>query len=204
MKVYVNEFFKHSVLFICRNLNIEISLHQCLNYFNKFMPADKVFLQLYNKGFESMRTIAVAALDKGTKVDLLTPLSDQVKKSLFHADNLDLPDTIIINDPGKYPMSREMLKFHNFQSSSLLLLNLSSAGESFGSLVIAADIGEKFTDEHRCLISLLKDPFVSLNCGAIPETLIDSELFGHEKGAFTGVLMKKKGRFERANKGRKW
>jgi transcriptional regulator with GAF, ATPase, and Fis domain len=44
-------------------------------------------------------------------------------------------------------------------------------------------------------------PFVSVNCGAIPESLIDSELFGHEKGAFTGALSQKKGRFERANKG---
>jgi len=44
-------------------------------------------------------------------------------------------------------------------------------------------------------------PFVSVNCGAIPDTLIDSELFGHEKGAFTGALAKKRGRFERADKG---
>lgn len=44
-------------------------------------------------------------------------------------------------------------------------------------------------------------PFVSVNCGAIPESLIDSELFGHEKGAFTGALAQKRGRFERANKG---
>lgn len=45
-------------------------------------------------------------------------------------------------------------------------------------------------------------PFVNVNCGAIPESLIDSELFGHEKGAFTGALTKKRGRFERADKGR--
>lgn len=44
-------------------------------------------------------------------------------------------------------------------------------------------------------------PFVSVNCGAIPETLIDSELFGHEKGAFTGAISRKRGRFERADKG---
>lgn len=44
-------------------------------------------------------------------------------------------------------------------------------------------------------------PFVSVNCGAIPDTLIDSELFGHEKGAFTGALSQKRGRFERANTG---
>ena len=46
-----------------------------------------------------------------------------------------------------------------------------------------------------------KGPFITVNCGAIPETLVDSELFGHEKGAFTGALSKKRGRFERAHKG---
>lgn len=44
-------------------------------------------------------------------------------------------------------------------------------------------------------------PFVKVNCGAIPESLIDSELFGHEKGAFTGALERKAGRFERADGG---
>lgn len=44
-------------------------------------------------------------------------------------------------------------------------------------------------------------PFIKVNCGAIAETLIDSELFGHEKGAFTGALTEKRGRFERANGG---
>jgi transcriptional regulator with GAF, ATPase, and Fis domain len=44
-------------------------------------------------------------------------------------------------------------------------------------------------------------PFVAVNCGAIPDSLIDSELFGHEKGAFTGALARKRGRFERADKG---
>ncbi len=44
-------------------------------------------------------------------------------------------------------------------------------------------------------------PFVKINCGAIPEGLIDSELFGHEKGAFTGALSRKYGRFERAHLG---
>src|SRR6185369_9037824 len=44
-------------------------------------------------------------------------------------------------------------------------------------------------------------PFIKVNCGAIPESLIDSELFGHEKGAFTGAVSEKRGRFERANGG---
>ncbi len=44
-------------------------------------------------------------------------------------------------------------------------------------------------------------PFITVNCGAIPETLMDSELFGHDKGAFTGAMTQKRGRFERAHKG---
>lgn len=44
-------------------------------------------------------------------------------------------------------------------------------------------------------------PFVVINCGAIPENLLESELFGHEKGAFTGAHVQRKGRIERANQG---
>jgi len=43
--------------------------------------------------------------------------------------------------------------------------------------------------------------FIKVNCGAIPDNLIDSELFGHEKGAFTGAIERKRGRFERAHQG---
>lgn len=44
-------------------------------------------------------------------------------------------------------------------------------------------------------------PFIRVNCAALPDTLIESEFFGHEKGAFTGALQKRMGRFERADKG---
>jgi len=49
--------------------------------------------------------------------------------------------------------------------------------------------------------SRAEKPFVDVNCAAIPEELIESELFGHEKGAFTGATMKKRGKFEMANEG---
>ena len=44
-------------------------------------------------------------------------------------------------------------------------------------------------------------PFITVNCGALPENLIDSELFGHERGAFTGAVAESRGRFERADGG---
>lgn len=74
-------------------------------------------------------------------------------------------------------------------SSPVLLLGETGVGKE----VIANAI-------HR-LSPRRENQFIKVNCGAIPETLIDSELFGHEKGAFTGALSQKRGRFERAHGG---
>ncbi len=53
----------------------------------------------------------------------------------------------------------------------------------------------------HALSSRRESPFVEVNCAAIPEQLIESELFGHEKGAFTGALARRKGKFEVADEG---
>jgi formate hydrogenlyase transcriptional activator len=50
------------------------------------------------------------------------------------------------------------------------------------------------------LSSRKPNAFVKLNCAAIPTGLLESELFGHEKGAFTGAIMQRVGRFELANR----
>jgi len=66
-------------------------------------------------------------------------------------------------------------------------------GSGTGKEIIAQLIHQK---------SLRKDkPLVAIDCGAIPETLVESELFGYEKGAFTGAEARKEGKFEQANEG---
>ena len=63
-------------------------------------------------------------------------------------------------------------------------------------------VGKELIANTTHNLSLRKDkPFIAVNCGAIPESLMDSELFGHEKGAFTGAATQKRGRFERAHGG---
>ncbi len=74
-------------------------------------------------------------------------------------------------------------------SSTVLLLGETGSGKE----VIANAI---FMASKR-----RNQPFVRVQCGAIPETLLDSELFGHERGAFTGAISTKRGRFERADGG---
>ncbi len=84
---------------------------------------------------------------------------------------------------------RQLIEDVALTDSPVILLGSTGTGKE----VAAAEI-HKLSD--RC-----KGPMISMNCGAIPESLIDSELFGHEKGAFTGAIEARPGRFERAHKG---
>ncbi|HAE39722.1 MAG TPA: Fis family transcriptional regulator, partial [Candidatus Riflebacteria bacterium] len=83
----------------------------------------------------------------------------------------------------------EMVKTVARTSSPVLLLGETGTGKE----VIAKNIHQ--TSSRR------DGPFVRVQCGAMPESLLDSELFGHERGAFTGAVAVNKGRFERANNG---
>ena len=84
-----------------------------------------------------------------------------------------------------------------YQAIGLILENDVSVllqGESgTGKDVIANVIHQHSNRKHH--------PFVAINCGAIPENLIESELFGHEQGAFTGADKERIGKFELANEG---
>jgi len=93
---------------------------------------------------------------------------------------------------GESPQIKQVLKQVEIIAPTNMTVILQ--GESgTGKELIAKLIHEK---------SLRKDkPFVAIDCGAIPDTLVESELFGYEKGAFTGAEERKEGKFEQANGG---
>lgn len=117
-------------------------------------------------------------------------------KELVDAENRELSrelrhvsgDQIIGADYG-LKVAMEMVRQVSPLDSPVMLLGETGVGKE----VIANAI--HYTSSRR------GGPFIKVNCGAIPESLLDSELFGHERGAFTGAIAQKRGRFERADKG---
>lgn len=108
-------------------------------------------------------------------------------KSLFQEDYMGLKGVI-----GKSQGFKKALELAKRVSSSQA--NILITGESGSGKEVIAKAVHELGDK--------KDgPFIAINCSAIPENLLESELFGHAKGAFTGANEKKIGLFEEANKG---
>lgn len=98
--------------------------------------------------------------------------------------------------------------FENIVTCDPKLLNtlndIESIGNSDASVLITGETGtgkELIARAIHNLSTRSASPFIAVNCAAIPDTLFESELFGHERGAFTGALSAKKGKFELANNG---
>lgn len=109
-------------------------------------------------------------------------------RSQLALQNMGAINTLLANSPGLKDVSEKVLKIAG--TPVTVLIN----GESgVGKEVIARTIVE--VSDRR------KAPFVVVNCGAIPESLIESELFGFEKGAFTGAVSRRAGFFEQADGG---
>jgi len=97
-------------------------------------------------------------------------------------------DRIIAFSPAMKEVMKTLEKFSR-TDSTILLTGETGTGKSFLS-------GHIHFNSHR-----RNKPFVKINCANIPETLLESELFGHEKGAFTGAVKTRVGRFEQAGGG---
>ena len=95
-------------------------------------------------------------------------------------------------------MIYESEKMHDTIQLAMKLAKTESPILILGETGTGKEVVSRFVHEH----SLRSDkPFIAINCGAIPENLMESELFGHEKGAFTGATVRKTGLFEEAHGG---
>jgi formate hydrogenlyase transcriptional activator len=118
--------------------------------------------------------------------------SNGVDATLLLKEDIEVPDSCFSGIVGQSPALRGVLDLVDLvapSDSSVLLLGETGTGKE----LIARAI-------HDC--SRRRDPsFVKLNCAAIPTGLLESELFGHERGAFTGAIAQKAGRLDLADKG---
>jgi sigma-54 specific flagellar transcriptional regulator A len=99
------------------------------------------------------------------------------------------PSDRMIGDSEPMQRVRQMIRQVAPHDTSVLLLGESGTGKE----MVARTIHASSSRRHHA--------FVAINCGAIPSELLESELFGHEKGAFTGAIATRKGRFELAEGG---
>jgi two-component system, response regulator FlrC len=130
---------------------------------------------------------AVAAIQAGAKEYLPLPPDPELIAAVLEAVAADLA-SIIWRDPATERVIRLAEQVARSEAPVLV------TGESgVGKEVIARHVHMKSNRKNK--------PFIAVNCAAIPDALLESELFGHEKGAFTGAVARRIGKFEEANGG---
>jgi transcriptional regulator with GAF, ATPase, and Fis domain len=164
------------------------------------LPLGHVVLRSERKGqytqehlrlFKTLREPFTIALSNTLQHDQVLKLKEMLQddnRYLFDELQRQSGETIIGVDYGLKAVVN-MVNSVASKRSPVLLLGETGVGKDMIANMI-----------HR-LSAHKNGPFIKVNCGAIPDTLIDSELFGHEKGAFTGAVSRKRGRFERAHSG---
>ncbi len=145
--------------------------------------------------YQNIRLFRILALMVAQELKLKYLL--EIEKSALKEENLLLKSEL-----------KEKYNIHNMIGKSAVMVCVYEAikqvARSHASVLISGESGTgKELVAHALHYCSDRDtgPFIKLNCGAIPETLIESELFGYEKGAFTDAHERRKGKFEAANGG---
>ncbi len=113
-----------------------------------------------------------------------------VKQSRMMQDHLESSQSTLLVGSSQ-PMTELVEQIQQLRNSPIDVLILGESGT--GKELVAKMLNQQEGDKNR--------PYITLNCSAIPKELIESTLFGHEKGSFTGAIAKKLGKFELANGG---
>lgn len=147
---------------------------------------------------------AVEAMKMGAMDFLMKPFSpEQVELILSRAReliSLKVENDYLKEELGwKLPSGKPLLG--RSASMKVLMKGISQVACSDSTVLITGESGtgkELVANAIHSLSSRRESPYIRLNCAAVPDSLMDSELFGHEKGAFTGAINRRPGRFELA------
>lgn len=151
------------------------------------LASERINVPVVACGLHTDADAAVAAIKAGAKEYIPLPPDPDLIAAVLEAV-AEESDEIVFQDPAMQAVLRMADKVAPSEASILI------TGESgTGKELMARHIHRK---SKRA-----KQNFVSVNCAAIPENLLESELFGHEKGAFTGAVARRIGRFEEADGG---
>ena len=144
---------------------------------------------------KATQTGAYDFLEKPLSLErVLLVLKRAIEKRTLERENIALKENLtrkwkLIGESQKIKDLREQMEMAARSNSRVLIFGESGTGKE----VVARLLHEKSPRDGK--------PFVEVNCAAIPQELIESELFGHEKGSFTGAFEKKNGKFELADGG---
>lgn len=167
------------VLFVDVKLDIK-SLNQALQQ-------ERFAIPIIACGINTEPAMAAKAIHSGAREYMPFPPDAELIVAILEA--MSTPqESFICSDPV---MQRLLVIADKIAPSEANILITGESGT--GKEVMAQYIHQKSLRHNK--------PFVSVNCAAIPENLLESELFGHEKGAFTGAIARRIGKFEEANDG---
>ena len=153
----------------------------------KSMKGERLNTPVVACGVSNDPDAAVAAIKAGAKEYIPLPPNPEMIAAILQAVSEE-QTSVIFKDPlmaGTLKLAAQIAP----SDASVLVTGESGTGKE----VLARFI---HTKSKRS-----KDPFISVNCAAIPDNLLESELFGHEKGAFTGAVARRVGKFEEADGG---
>jgi two-component system response regulator FlrC len=146
---------------------------------------------------------AVEAMKEGAEEFLLKPFSlDELETKVRNVLMVDKEPEISMEQSPEESPGREIITVNERMKAILGMLK--SVAKSKSTVLIYGESGtgkELFARYIYANSDRAKEPFVAVNCAAIPHNLLESEMFGYEKGAFTGAQQRTLGKFEMANGG---
>lgn len=153
----------------------------------KSLESERIHIPVVACGIGTEATEAVAAIRAGAKEYIPLPPDPELIAAVLEAVSIQ-DEHLLFKDPIMHSVLKLVDQIAPSEASVMI------TGESgTGKEVMAKYIHRKSRRKSG--------PFISVNCAAIPENLLESELFGHEKGAFTGAVARRIGKFEEASNG---